>query len=89
VVSSEAATDVGEPLLRALHAIHLASALSIRDELTAFVAYDTGLLTAADLPTIGRVRGSYADGAIFALRWNTLSGSYIVLICCRRGYLSP
>lgn len=43
----EEATDVGEPLLRTLDAIHLASALSIRDELTAFVAYDHRLFTAA------------------------------------------
>jgi uncharacterized protein len=43
----EEATDAGEPLLRTLDAIHLASALSIRNELTAFVAYDTRLLTAA------------------------------------------
>jgi predicted nucleic acid-binding protein len=41
------ATDAGEPLLRTLDAIHLASALSIRNELTAFVAYDNRLLTAA------------------------------------------
>ena len=39
----EEATDAGEPLLRTLDAIHLASALSIRDELTAFVAYDSRL----------------------------------------------
>jgi hypothetical protein len=43
----EEATDAGEPLLRTLDAIHLASAMSIRDELTAFVAYDNRLLTAA------------------------------------------
>ena len=43
----EEATDAGEPLLRTLDAIHLASALSIRNELTAFVAYDNRLLTAA------------------------------------------
>jgi len=43
----EEAADVGEPLLRTLDAIHLASALSIRNELTAFVAYDTRLLAAA------------------------------------------
>jgi predicted nucleic acid-binding protein len=44
----EEATDVGESLLRTLDAIHLASALSIRNELTAFVAYDSRLLTAAE-----------------------------------------
>jgi predicted nucleic acid-binding protein len=43
----EEATDAGEPLLRTLDAIHLASAMSIRNELTAFVAYDNRLLTAA------------------------------------------
>ncbi len=30
------------------HAVHLASALALRDELTAFVAYDEDLLAAAD-----------------------------------------
>jgi len=34
------AADVGEPLLRTLDAIHLAGALSIQADLTAFVAYD-------------------------------------------------
>jgi predicted nucleic acid-binding protein len=43
----EEAADAGDPLLRTLDAIHLASALSIRDELTAFVAYDSRLITAA------------------------------------------
>jgi uncharacterized protein len=43
----DAAADVGEPLLRTLDAIHLASALSIRAELSAFVAYDHRLATAA------------------------------------------
>lgn len=43
----EEATDAGAPLLRTLDAIHLASALSIRNELTAFVAYDNRLLAAA------------------------------------------
>lgn len=35
------------PQLRSLDAIHLASALTIRDELRAFIAYDTRLLEAA------------------------------------------
>lgn len=35
------------PALRSLDAIHLASALIIRDELDAFVAYDARLLEAA------------------------------------------
>jgi hypothetical protein len=37
----EEAADVGEPLFRTLDAIHLTSAPSIRNELTAFVAYDS------------------------------------------------
>lgn len=42
-----AAAEVGEPLLRSLDAIHLASALSVREDLTAFVAYDLRLVAAA------------------------------------------
>lgn len=42
----EAAT-VGEPQLRSLDAVQLASALSVRDDLTAFVAYDRRLTEAA------------------------------------------
>ena len=41
--------------LRSLDALHLATALELRDELDAFVAYDTRLLEAAaqhDLPTV-------------------------------------
>lgn len=48
------ACDIGEPLLRTLDAIHLASAVLLRDELTAFVAYDHRLASAAQaagLPT--------------------------------------
>lgn len=41
------AADVGNPLLRSLDAIHLASALSIRTELSTFVAYDRRLADAA------------------------------------------
>ncbi len=41
------AADVGETMLRSLDAIHLASALSIQAELTAFVAYDHRLAEAA------------------------------------------
>ncbi|MEO8888218.1 MAG: type II toxin-antitoxin system VapC family toxin [Jatrophihabitantaceae bacterium] len=47
--------DVGEPPLRSLDSIHLASALSVRSELSAFVAYDMRLISAAEaagLPTI-------------------------------------
>ncbi len=42
-----AAAEIGEPVLRSLDAIHLASALSIREHLTAFVAYDLRLVDAA------------------------------------------
>jgi len=43
----EEAGDVGTAALRSLDAIHLASALSIREALTAFVAYDYRLVAAA------------------------------------------
>ena len=46
------------PTLRVIDAIHLASALAIRRELTAFVAYDKRLLAAAKaagLPTASPV----------------------------------
>jgi predicted nucleic acid-binding protein len=38
---------LGPPRLRSLDAIHLASALTIRDELEVFIAYDRRLLEAA------------------------------------------
>jgi len=41
------AADVGETMLHSLDAIHLASALSIQAELSAFVAYDHRLAEAA------------------------------------------
>jgi uncharacterized protein len=41
------ACEIGDPLLRTLDALHLASALLLRDEVTAFVAYDERLATAA------------------------------------------
>lgn len=41
------AAEVGDPLLRSLDAIHLASALSLAADLHAFVAYDLRLVTAA------------------------------------------
>jgi len=44
----EEAAEVGGPMLRSLDAIHLASALSIRADLTAFVAYDRRLVEAAE-----------------------------------------
>ena len=41
------AADVGETTLRSLDAIHLASALSIRSDLSVFIAYDRRLGDAA------------------------------------------
>ncbi len=49
------ASEIGDPLLRTLDALHLASAVLLRDELTAFVAYDHRLVSdanAAGLPTM-------------------------------------
>jgi hypothetical protein len=40
--------EVGVVMLRTLGVIHLASALSLREELTAFVAYDHRLYEAAE-----------------------------------------
>ncbi len=48
------ACDIGDAGLRTLDALHLASATLLRDELTAFVAYDSRLVAAAKaagLPT--------------------------------------
>jgi len=55
------AADAGEPTLRTLDAIHLASALSIRVDLTAFVAYDKRLVAAAEAAGIEPVRPSAAS----------------------------
>lgn len=52
------AADVGELLLRTLDAIHLASALSVRDDLTAFVAYGNRLIAAAETAGIESIRPS-------------------------------
>ena len=41
------AVDVGPPELRTLDALHLASALGVRSEIEAFVAYDARLVEAA------------------------------------------
>ncbi len=49
------AATLPPPRMRSIDAIHLASALSVRRDLSAFVAYDTRLLAAArdaGLPTI-------------------------------------
>jgi predicted nucleic acid-binding protein len=43
----ELATDVHAPPLRAIDAIHLATALSMRDDLGAMFVYDSDLLAAA------------------------------------------
>ncbi|HEV7806103.1 MAG TPA: hypothetical protein VGO80_09805 [Solirubrobacteraceae bacterium] len=53
------AADVDEVLLRSLDAVHLASALSLRADLSTFIAYDLRLGNAAsavglDLVTPGR-----------------------------------
>jgi predicted nucleic acid-binding protein len=45
--AQEIACDVGGPLVRTLDALHLASALLLGEELTAFVAYDHRLADAA------------------------------------------
>lgn len=55
------AADVGEPLLRTMDAIHLASALSIQADLTAFVAYDIRLVAAAKAAGIESTRPSSAS----------------------------
>ena len=57
------AADVGDPLLRTLDAIHLASALSIRGDLTAFVAYDNRLVAAAEAAGIESIRPSSSSPA--------------------------
>lgn len=54
----DGAADVGGLLLRTLDAIHLASALSIRDDLTAFVAYGNRLIAAAETAGIESIRPS-------------------------------
>lgn len=41
------ACDIADPLLRTLDALHLASAVLLGEELSAFVAYDDRLATAA------------------------------------------
>jgi predicted nucleic acid-binding protein len=42
------ATDLGPPTFRSLDALHLATALSVRDEIGAFVTYDQRLAVAAE-----------------------------------------
>ncbi|MBX9717631.1 MAG: type II toxin-antitoxin system VapC family toxin [Microbacteriaceae bacterium] len=55
----DTAARLSPPSLRSLDAIHLASALQLRDELTAFVAYDDRLLAAAS--ALGMPVASPAD----------------------------
>lgn len=60
------AAEIGDPLLRTLDALHLASAMLLRDDLTAFVAYDHRLVSAAKaagLPTTspGQPDPAHAD----------------------------
>jgi predicted nucleic acid-binding protein len=43
----DVACDIGDPLLRTLDALHLASALLLGDALTAFIAYDHRLAVGA------------------------------------------
>jgi uncharacterized protein len=57
------AADVGDPPLRTLDAIHLASALSIRPDLTAFVAYDNRLVVAAQAAGIDAIQPSAQSSA--------------------------
>lgn len=56
----DGAADIGAPQLRTLDAIHLASGLSVRGELTAFVAYDNRLVTAAEAAGIKAIRPNAA-----------------------------
>jgi predicted nucleic acid-binding protein len=58
------AAEIGDPLLRTLDALHPASAVLLRDELTAFVAYDQRLVRAAQaagLPTTSPGQPGPAD----------------------------
>lgn len=50
------AAEVGGTLLRSLDALHLASALSIRDDISAFIAYDHRLADAATAAGLEAVR---------------------------------
>ncbi len=52
----DAAAEIGDAMLRSLDAIHLASAISIRAELSAFVAYDQRLADAASAAGFELVR---------------------------------
>lgn len=54
----DSAAEVEPPVLRSVDAIHLASVLSIRAELTAFVAYDARLRAAAEAAGVETVSPS-------------------------------
>ena len=43
------ASEIGDPLLRTLDALHMASAVLLSDELTTFIAYDQRLASAAQV----------------------------------------
>lgn len=51
----DSAAEVGDSTRRSLDAIHLASALSIREHLSALVAYDSRLLEGASVAGLGPV----------------------------------
>jgi predicted nucleic acid-binding protein len=57
------AAELGETLLRTLDAIHLASALWIQADLTAFVAYDSRLVAAARAAGVESIRPSSTSPA--------------------------
>ena len=52
----DVACDIGAPTLRALDALHLASALLLGDALTAFIAYDHRLADGAQAAGLAVVR---------------------------------
>lgn len=52
----EDAAEIGDPWLRSLDAIQLASALAIKEELTGFVSYDRRLFEAATAAGLRPVR---------------------------------
>ncbi|WP_158635050.1 type II toxin-antitoxin system VapC family toxin [Tsukamurella asaccharolytica] len=49
VAMAKLAETIGPPHLRSLDAVHLASAMSIRDQISAFVTYDKRLSDAAEV----------------------------------------
>lgn len=57
------ASDIGDSLLRTLDAIHLASAILLSDELTAFIAYDHRLAQAAAAAGLSVATPGSEDGA--------------------------